>query len=77
MQEIDRLTKVFVFDKIRRGMNKEEAERFSWLEKDRQKVVVEQTKEEEGNEMETEPENEKMRKNVIFSNYQSNSLLCH
>ncbi len=74
MQEIGRSTKAFVFDKIGGGMNKKDVERFSWLEKDRQKVVVEQIEEEEGNEMEIESKNERMRKNVNFFGGSSSCL---
>ncbi len=49
-----------------KGVNKEEAKRLSQLDKDRQKIVVEQNKEEEGIKMETKLENGRKRK--IFSN---------
>jgi hypothetical protein len=50
------------------GVNKEEVERLSHLERDWQKVVLEQNKEEEGTKMETKSENKRRRKNVSFSN---------
>ncbi len=68
MQKIGRSTKVFVFGKMRGGVNKEEAERFSQLGKDRWKVVVEHNEEEEGIEMEKKLENKRRRKIVSFSN---------
>jgi hypothetical protein len=50
-----------------RGVSKEEAERLSQQEKDKQKIALKQNKEEEGTKMETKSENEKRRKNVNFS----------
>jgi len=65
VQKINKLTRDLVFGKMK-GVNKEEAKRLSQLDKDRQKIVVEQNKEEEGIKMETKLENGRKRK--IFSN---------
>jgi hypothetical protein len=46
------------------GLNKEKAEWFSQLERNRQKIVVEHNEEEEGIKMETKSENE-TRKNIF------------
>ncbi len=68
VQKIGKLTNNLIFSKMKGGVNKEEVERLSHLERDWQKVVLEQNKEEEGTKMETKSENKRRRKNVSFSN---------
>jgi len=67
VQKFSISTRRLIFDKMRKGVSKEEVERLVQQERDRHKVVVEQKDEEEGIKMEIKSKTKKKRVIVNLS----------